>query len=310
MFKRLLITFLSAVVSVSMVSCVGNSSVNYDIDLSSVTEVGVTVVSSIADDASTGDVGVSSVDVASFEDEIGTVGVDEFTCEDGWSSCVHGVRTRVTDCVNPAVNYTKDVSLSFFGPTGAVDTSCTGLGTTGNYVTKSGTEKLIIPINGDYTSTSDAQNNYNNVSIGGGAEITKRADGSVLITINGINKNHTDRNDALVWTHSVHTDPSSPLVLNQLARNGRSISSGTVIVDHNESKFTATLVFNNVTYTTSTSSTGNCCYPVSGTLSVTLSGSRTGTGTLTFSQTCGTATYSGDISGETLMMISCTSSIN
>jgi hypothetical protein len=263
-------------------------------------------VSSIADDASTASAGTTSVGVTSFDDA--TVEADEFNCANGWSSCSNGVKTRVTNCTNPAVGYVKSIELSFFDPNGTVDASCVGLGTLNDFVVKAGTEELIIPINGDYTTTSDTANNYNGTPIGGGAVISKNPSGSVLIAINGFTKSYTDRDGNPVWTHSVHTDPNSPLVLNHLARNGRTISSGTVIVDHNESKFTAAMVFNNVTYTTTDSSTTNCCYPVSGTLTVTLSGSKTGTGTLTFSETCGTATYSGDISGESLMMISCISS--
>jgi hypothetical protein len=174
---------------------------------------------------------------------------------------------------------------------------------------KSGIEKLVIPINGDYTTTSDTANNYSGVPIGGGALVVGGSSGSVLISIKGFTKSYTDGDGNLIWTHSIHSAYDNPLVLNHLARNGRIISSGAIIVDHNESAFTATLVFNNVTYTTTDASTTNCCYPVAGTLTVTLTGSRTGTGTLTFSETCGTATYSGNISSETLMMISCTSSV-
>ena len=296
MLNKSLIVLLIVAVSASIYSCVGTNTVNYDTDLSVVTESGLTVVSSIADDASTGELGVSSI-------ENDLIQVNEFTCANGWSTCSNGVKTRTTTCNNPAVGYTKDIALSFFNSNGTVDTTCSGVATVGNYVVKSGEETLVIPINGDYTSTSGAQDNYSGVSIGGGAELSKRADGSILMHINGITKIHTDRDGVIQWTNSVHSDPASPLVLNQLARNGRKISSGTIIVDHNESDFTAAITFNDVTYTTT------CCYPVGGTITVTLSGSRTGTGTLTFSSLCEQSYYSGDISGETLMMISCSSSV-
>lgn len=309
MFKKLLIASLTvASFSVGILSCIGNNSANTDGDLSSVTEAGVVAVSSIADDASSGSIGISSVGVNSIQDLDLTA--DEFSCVNGWSSCSNGIKTRATNCSNPAVTYSKDVELSFFDTTGAIDAACVGLAASGNYVVKSGTEKLVIPINGDYTTTSDMANNYSGVPIGGGAQVTKNSSGAAVITVNGFTKSYTDRDGNLVWTHSIHTDPVNPLVLNHLARNGRTIYSGTVIVDHNDSSFTATMTFNNVTYTTTDASTTNCCYPVSGTLTVALTGSRTGTGTLTFSETCGTATYSGDISSETLMMITCTSSVD
>jgi len=287
MFNRFFIITLSAA---SMIFCMADCKglENYaNSFVSDTIESGVTTIDSIADDAATGDIGISSLE------ENYSVKVDEFTCDSSWKSCVNGEKTRSATCSNTAISYTKDVSLDFFAAGGAVDTSCDGLGTAGNYVVKTGTETLIIPINGNYITASDT---------GGGADITKNTDGTISVVINGVTKTHVRTDNQVAWTHSIHTDPAAPLILNQLARNGRKISSGTIIVENETYGFTATLKFTDVTYTT------GCCYPTGGTIAVSITGTTTETDTLTFSGTCDSSALSGPSDG-TLVMITCTSSI-
>lgn len=64
--------------------------------------------------------------------------------------------------------------------------------------------------------------------------------------------------------------------------------TGTVTIHHNLAKYTATNKFNDVTW-----SDASCCFPVSGSISTTFSGTGapSGTSTLTFTSTCGSATF-------------------
>jgi hypothetical protein len=64
--------------------------------------------------------------------------------------------------------------------------------------------------------------------------------------------------------------------------------SGTSTLYHNLAKYTATSTLNAVTWS---APGGACHYPTSGNISTTFSGSETGTTTLTFTATCGQATY-------------------
>ncbi|MEI6080321.1 MAG: hypothetical protein WCQ53_06780, partial [bacterium] len=114
---------------------------------------------------------------------------------------------------------------------------------------------------------------------------------------------HSDRDNVPLWSQTIYTDPSAPLVLNQLTRDNRKIISGTIIVDHNTAMFTTTMTFSNVTYT------NGCCYPTGGTVTISVTGSRTEKDTLTFSSTCDNGILTGNVSG-TILMTTCSSSIN
>lgn len=66
----------------------------------------------------------------------------------------------------------------------------------------------------------------------------------------------------------------------------RAITGGTMKVYHNVLRYSAAVTFTGVQWTSS-----SCCYPTAGSISTTLTGSVTGTSTLSFSTTCGSATF-------------------
>jgi hypothetical protein len=79
------------------------------------------------------------------------------------------------------------------------------------------------------------------------------------------------------------------------------VASGSLNIWHQLSQYKAANTFNNVTWGDST-----CCYPTSGSISTTLTGSLTGTTTTTFSSTCGTATFVGtDSTSSTITLKNC-----
>lgn len=68
--------------------------------------------------------------------------------------------------------------------------------------------------------------------------------------------------------------------------NDRTITSGSLSIYHNRAQYTATHSFSSVVWGDLT-----CCYPTSGVINSTFSGAVTGSTTMTFTNTCGMATF-------------------
>jgi hypothetical protein len=73
-----------------------------------------------------------------------------------------------------------------------------------------------------------------------------------------------------------------------------------VTLYHNLAKYTATNSFNSVTWSSST-----CCYPTSGSVTTTFTGAKSGTGTMTFTSTCGAATYVDSTGSSNVTLTQC-----
>jgi hypothetical protein len=133
---------------------------------------------------------------------------------------------------------------------------------------------------GNLLTTSAFRTNYLGQNIGGGIEVEKTGTGYEL-DILGQSKVLTSKRNSTVFDVSAETPVK--LVMNKLIRSGRIVSSGTLNIYHNKAGFTAAHTFNNLEWNST------CCYPVSGSLDVSLSGSRTESGTVTFTG-CGSVT--------------------
>jgi hypothetical protein len=83
-----------------------------------------------------------------------------------------------------------------------------------------------------------------------------------------------------------------------LSRANRLVNSGQIEVNHNLAKFTALITPSNIQWSS------DCCHPVSGSLSVTYSGSKTGTSTVTF-QGCGSAQVNDNGQSEDIELSYC-----
>jgi len=120
------------------------------------------------------------------------------------------------------------------------------------------------------------------------------------ITINGSHLTATT-NGSTSWNHTVTT--GTPLSMT-VSGSTKTVSSGTVVVQHNLMKTTSTTTFSNVVYSKS-----NCCFPVSGTMTTTYSGGSLDgkTETLVFDgSSCGQGTLTKtDGSTESLTLIHC-----
>lgn len=129
--------------------------------------------------------------------------------------------------------------------------------------------------------------------VGGGTYITRNGSTSLAMTILNKNVRQNLLNGASNVDVSVQTrDAAVPPNLTDLyitgsgARGSRSVT-GTVSAYHNGKQFSATYLFTNVTW-----GDANCCWPTSGSATVTYSGSESGSESISFSG-CGAVNIGG-----------------
>ena len=121
--------------------------------------------------------------------------------------------------------------------------------------------------------------------------------GNRAITINGIHYVATGKSGKTLFDHTV----SATGVTVVGPGPSRSITAGTTTVQHNLAKYSAV-----ATITSPLTFQAACCHPVGGSISSTLSGSKTGTETMTFGPSCGSATLtSTDGTSSTITINHC-----
>lgn len=128
--------------------------------------------------------------------------------------------------------------------------------------------------------------------VSGGSTITVSAFPARTIVINGIHLTATvisqKGKTITLWDHTISSGTITVTA-------GLGVT-GTVTLQHNLAKYTATSTLN-LTYTT------GCVHPTSGTITTTLSGSKRGTETLTFSSNCGQATLTNTSNSQSTVNI-------
>lgn len=141
------------------------------------------------------------------------------------------------------------------------------------------------------TTDSNTHTNYLSESVGGGV-VTTFGVSDRTIQISGLHRTRTLADGTAGFDHSVRT--TQALVASGTKAGGtRKIASGAVQVDHNTLKYSATTSFVNVTWSST------CCYPTAGTLTLSLSGSLSGTATANLGTgICGRVSIT-DASGKT-----------
>ena len=145
-------------------------------------------------------------------------------------------------------------------------------------------------------TSSSTHTDYRGTSIGGGSVITKTSDGRTL-AINGIHKVKTTSAGKKAFDISFRT--TTAFELTNVSENSLTVASGTMEVIHNLAEYTATFSSKDLVYDSST-----CCYPTSGTISVTYDGSVTGTGSVSFGE-CGTVTFTRNSVEKTVTLAGC-----
>lgn len=177
-----------------------------------------------------------------------------------------------------------DLASTLFKMSGTIELSYSqsdcSLSATNSSVTRTYNVDITGPRSGVLSVTSNSSTDYNNFSYGGGGRLTKTASGWNL-EILGKHKSFV-RNGKQLFNVSMRT--TSPWqVSGSIARGSRVISTGALEINHNIAKFTTLVTPVNLQYSSV------CCHPVSGSLNLTFSGSKSGTATVTFNS-CGVAT--------------------
>lgn len=247
-------------------------------------ETGLNAISGATDDANNESV-VAQVKPSLFERLIEQAFMSNAyaaICSRNLSGSNSGVCTRNVNCDYGPYLWSGTVQLSYSN--GA---NCS-LGSVGESYTRTVNFTRTGP-RGSLLTTSNTRNTYSGSALGGGIVVTKADNaGAVDLEILGQHKILTRTNGSTVFDISLSTQTGSSLEMNQLARNGRTVSSGVIEVFHNRALYKAEHTISNLSYSS------NCCYPTSGSISSTFSGSLTGTGSITFNS-CGnfTATLNG-----------------
>lgn len=148
---------------------------------------------------------------------------------------------------------------------------------------------------GTTTVSSAVASDYDGTYMGGGATLTRTAPSSWSLALSG---KFSNAKGVELVSVSLQTTSDFVITGGSLSRADRTISSGVLVISHNKAKFKSTLSYTNVTYE------NNCCYPVGGSISLSLSGATTGTGSLSFG-TCGKATSVIEGKGQEITFASC-----
>lgn len=201
--------------------------------------------------------------------------------------CAAGVKEATyTDCAVGRQKYSGSVQLDFSDNTCAFENSDTITRTMN--LTRTGFFGATV------TTSSDSHEDYRGNTYGGGSRMTKTSASSLELEVLGIRKVRSRASGKAGY--DVQTRTTSPLVINGTWNGNRTIESGTLEVAHNRAEYVASFTFDNLQFNKS-----ECCYPTSGTSSVTYSGSVTGSASLEF-VSCGSVkiTRTGETKSITL----------
>jgi hypothetical protein len=204
-------------------------------------------------------------------------------------SCTSSQKSTVySSCSVGALTLSGTVSLSF------TDSSCL-MNSTNDVVTRTYDYTISGPRGGALRLFSSAATDYRGNSISGGGRLTKTTTGW-NVEVLGKNKTLTI-NSSIILNHSIKT--LSPVsVTGSLARSSRVLDGGQIEVNHNLTSVTNVITPSNLTYSS------GCCHPVSGSLSMSYSGSKSGTATVTYNS-CGSATITDAGTTSELSMTYC-----
>ena len=160
---------------------------------------------------------------------------------------------------------------------------------------------LNFPTYYEYSDTSGI------TVVGGGSYVTKVSNDRYVMNILGNNVRRRLRNGTFDYDVSVSTtevtgetdtDVHDISIQGDGSRGSRS-ASGTLMVYHNTNDFHAKMVLDGVSWGES-----NCCFPTSGSISLTYFGSKSGSGTMTFNG-CGTGKLVDDSGSKSIALKYC-----
>jgi hypothetical protein len=159
-------------------------------------------------------------------------------------------------------------------------------------------ERLVNDLTVDFSSgaqlvsTMASETNYEGASLGGATTLTTVTAGTGwTVNVSGHHFYFDLASGLRLFDTTVYT-PTPVGITASLARGTREMDGGEIQIFHNNAEFTTSLQPNSVTWGDT-----SCCFPTSGSMSISLSGSRSGTGTVTFGSSCGSISI--EIDGET-----------
>lgn len=206
------------------------------------------------------------------------------------SGCSGAVRTITWGgCYIGATAMTGGWTETFSSATACTNfTNTGGLASTGDAVTRTTSSSLATFLTGITLNTDSSGGTAwdGTVINSNGVTITQGAGATRTVNIDGIHRVLKGPMGVKWFDHFI---TGNLTVSGKRSSGNRAVSSGTINVYHNLLKYTASNSFSGVTWGNST-----CCYPTSGTISATFTGSQTGTASLNFgpgATTCGNATY-------------------
>ncbi len=153
----------------------------------------------------------------------------------------------------------------------------------GTSVTRTSTSQVLTLASGaTLTTDTNAHTTYNGTALPATGITVSMASGTRTVNVNGIHKVMIGPIGRTWFNHSI----TGNLNVTGSRATGNRVINGTSTLYHNLALYQAAHTFNSATWGSST-----CCYPTSGSISSVLTGSRTGNTSLTFSATCGQATF-------------------
>jgi hypothetical protein len=169
--------------------------------------------------------------------------------------------------------------------TGSGASTCTVPVATGNTVrrTSSGVT-LTLAIGATLLTDTAGGTAWDGTVIPATGTLISNTAGTRTITIDGTHRKLTGPKGRTWFDHFVTS--TGGLTVTGTRISPPRVVTGSARLYHNLAKYTANNTFNSVSWGSS-----SCCYPTAGSISSTFTGSKTGSTTLTFSNTCGAATF-------------------
>ncbi len=211
------------------------------------------------------------------------------------SLCSGGIKTKAYDaCTLGAGLFTLDgdVTLTYS------DSGC-NMVSNGNSVLRTFDLSATGAFGGTTRSTSDAHTTWDGTVMGEGATVEKTSAGHTL-SIHGLRRTRSRFSGSQVFDFSIRTLSTAPIVVegSTLDWSDRILRSGTLQVHHNLAEFTTTLEIANLMQAS------DCCYPTSGTITFSQTGSITAAGTVVYTG-CGSGTVTVGAESTTFSYSSC-----
>jgi hypothetical protein len=240
--------------------------------------------------------------------ESGAVGVDFVDPSDGMSNLVNsctlstarGACSNSQDIINWAGCKIDGTNATLTGgwtetftntSNGSSAGDCTTPVGDGKTITRTSSGSIITFSNGSNVKTdTNGGTAWDGTTITAGGESISRSGLTRTITLHGIHKVLKGPKGTTWFDHYITSNGIT--VTGARATSNREVN-GSIKIYHNRLKYTANNTFNTVTYGDS-----NCCYPTSGNISSTLTGSISGTMNMEFTSTCGVANFT-DSTGAT-----------